>query len=101
MFAQLCRSANVACEIAVMRMPMAVAAKLATSEQGPREPRVVEAVTAELAAHFGNRLVTSRAVREQHGNTLTWIDNQPPDAVVFPQETADVQTAVRICAKHK
>ncbi|MET0444954.1 MAG: FAD-linked oxidase C-terminal domain-containing protein [Pseudorhodoplanes sp.] len=80
---------------------MALAAKLATPEQGPREKRVVEAVTAELAAHFGNRLVTSRAVREQHGNTLTWIDNQPPDAVVFPQETADVQTAVRICAKHK
>ena len=80
---------------------MAVAAQLATPEQGRRDPRVVEAVTAELAAQFGNRLVTSRAVREQHGNTLTWIDNQPPDAVVFPQNTADVQTAVRICARHK
>ena len=80
---------------------MAVAAQLATSENRPREPRTVEAVTAELAAHFGNRLVTSRAVREQHGNTMTWIENQPPDAVVFPQETADVQAAVRICARHR
>jgi D-lactate dehydrogenase (cytochrome) len=78
---------------------MAVAAKLSTPDQ--RDPRVAAAVTAELAAHFGNRLVTSQAVREQHANTLTWIDNQPPDAVVFPQETADVQAAVRICAKHK
>ncbi len=78
---------------------MAVAAKLSTPHQ--RDPRVAEAVTAELAAHFGNRLVTSRAVREQHANTMTWIENQPPDAVVFPQETADVQKAVKICAKHK
>jgi D-lactate dehydrogenase (cytochrome) len=80
---------------------MAVAAQLASSNQKPSDPRAVEAVVAELAAHFGNRLVTSRAVREQHGNTLTWIENQPPDAVVFPQETADVQAAVRICAKHR
>jgi D-lactate dehydrogenase (cytochrome) len=82
-------------------MPMAVAAKLSPPDQGPRDPKVVEAVTAELAAHFGNRLVTSRAVREQHANTMTWIENQPPDAVVFPQETADVQKAVQICAKYK
>jgi D-lactate dehydrogenase (cytochrome) len=40
-------------------------------------------------------------VREQHGNILTWIANQPPDAVVFPQSTDDVQDAVRICAQHK
>jgi D-lactate dehydrogenase (cytochrome) len=45
--------------------------------------------------------VTSQAVREQHGNILTWIANQPPDAVVFPQSTDDVQDAVRICAQHK
>ena len=39
-------------------------------------------------------------MREQHGNTLTWIANQPPDAVVFPQDAADVQEIVRICAAH-
>jgi D-lactate dehydrogenase (cytochrome) len=55
----------------------------------------------DLAAAFGNRLVTSQAVREQHGHTTTWIPNQPPDAVVFPQAAAHVQQAVRICAKHK
>ena len=33
---------------------------------------------------FGNRLSTAQAVREQHGNTLTWVGVQPPDAVVFP-----------------
>ena len=66
-----------------------------------RDPAAVNAVIAALAAEFGNRLVTSQAVREQHGNTLTWIENQPPDAVVFPQTTEDVQEAVRICTAHK
>jgi D-lactate dehydrogenase (cytochrome) len=55
---------------------------------------------AALNAAFGNRVVTSQAVREQHGNTLTWIANQPPDAVVFPQSSQDVQQVVRICAEH-
>ncbi len=58
------------------------------------------AAIGELNAAFGNRVVTSRAVREQHGNTVTWIANQAPDAVVYPQSTEDVQQIVRICAKH-
>jgi D-lactate dehydrogenase (cytochrome) len=66
-----------------------------------RDPKAVAAVVEALAAKFGNRLVTSRAVREQHGNTTTWIGNEPPDAVVFPQATADVQEIVRICAAHR
>jgi D-lactate dehydrogenase (cytochrome) len=60
----------------------------------------VETALADLAAAFGNRLVTSRAVLEQHANTTTWIAPEPPDAVVFPQSTEDVQQAVRICARH-
>src|SRR3954470_6977203 len=60
----------------------------------------VAAAIAALAARFGNRLVTSQAVREQHGHTTTWIANEPPDAVVFPQSAADVQAIVRICADH-
>src|SRR6202790_5411058 len=60
--------------------------------------KAVGGVIAALAAQFGNRLVTSQAVREQHGNTVTWIPNQPPDAVVFPQTTEDVQQVVRLCA---
>ena len=70
------------------------------STQKPRDPSAIKAAIADLAAVFGNRLVTSEAVREQHGHTLTWIPNQPPDAVVFPQTTEDVQQIVRICARH-
>jgi D-lactate dehydrogenase (cytochrome) len=72
------------------------------SEQlGRRDPNAIKAVVAALAAKFGNRLVSSQAVREQHGNTTTWIANEPPDAVVFPQATEDVQEIVRTCAGHK
>jgi D-lactate dehydrogenase (cytochrome) len=64
------------------------------------EPKAVAAVVEKLAARFGNRLVTSQAVREQHGHTTTWLQSQPPDAVVFAQEAADVQDVVRLCATH-
>ena len=63
-------------------------------------PTRFAAAIAELSAAFGNRVVTSRAVREQHGNTVSWIVNQAPDAVVYPQSTEDVQQVVRICARH-
>jgi D-lactate dehydrogenase (cytochrome) len=66
-----------------------------------RDGRAVDRVVAALAAMVGNRLVTSQAVREQHGNTLTWIPNQPPDAVVFPQTTEEVQKIVRLCADER
>src|SRR3954471_19375081 len=67
----------------------------------PRDQKSVDRVLAALAARFGNGLLTSTAVREQHGHTLTWIPNQPPDAVVFPQTTEDVQDAVKLCAQHR
>ena len=72
-----------------------------TSAPARRDPKAIEAAVRALTARFGNRVVTSQAVREQHGNTVTWIENQPPDAVVFPQSTEDVQEIVRICAAHR
>src|SRR5829696_6658835 len=58
----------------------------------------VTAITAELRNRFGDRAVTSLAVRQQHGHTLTWVENQPPDVVVYPQTTAEVSDIVRLCA---
>src|SRR3982750_4464790 len=63
-------------------------------------PKALASALEQLAARFGNRLITSQAVREQHGHTTTRIVNQPPDAVVMAQETADIQDVVRICAKN-
>jgi D-lactate dehydrogenase (cytochrome) len=73
-----------------------------TPKSLPRpEPRQLAAALEALTARFGNRLVTSQAVREQHGHTTTWLGNQPPDAVVMAQETADIQDTVRICAANR
>jgi len=63
-----------------------------------QDRKAADAAIAKLAARYGNRLVTSQAVREQHGHTTTWLDNQPPDAVMFPQATEEVQEIVRLCA---
>jgi D-lactate dehydrogenase (cytochrome) len=70
------------------------------ARQGRRSPPAVEALNHALAARFGNKLVTSEAVRIQHGHTLTWVANAPPDAVVFVDSTEDVVDVVRICAEH-
>ena len=40
-------------------------------------------------------------MREQHGHTVTWIENQPPDAVVFAHSTQEVSEVVKTCATHK
>ncbi|HEX7810491.1 MAG TPA: FAD-binding oxidoreductase, partial [Burkholderiales bacterium] len=65
------------------------------------EPEALKRAIDALAARFGNRLVTSLAVREQHAHTTTWLPTQPPDAVVMAQETADIQDVVRICAANR
>ncbi len=64
------------------------------------EPQALASAIEALAARFGNRLITSLAVREQHAHTTTWLPTQPPDAVVMAQETSDIQNVVRICAKY-
>jgi D-lactate dehydrogenase (cytochrome) len=71
----------------------------AVSDKSRPNPVAIQKALAELAA-FGNRLVTTQAVREQHGNTHSWIPSQPPDAVLFPHSTEEVQRIVRICASH-
>jgi D-lactate dehydrogenase (cytochrome) len=58
-------------------------------------------LTGELRSRFGDRVVTSQAVREQHANTLTWVENQPPDVVVYPETTEEVAEIVKLCARDK
>src|SRR5436190_12435384 len=75
-----------------------------TAQAKPRPARDAKAVGAAvraLTAKFGNKVVTSQAVRQQHANTTTWIANEPPDAVVYAGSTEDVQGIVRICAEHR
>src|SRR3954471_4126548 len=60
-----------------------------------------EAVVSDLRARYADRVVTSLAVREQHGNTVTWVKAEPPDAVVFPHSTEEVSDIVKLCAVHR
>ncbi|MFK7792594.1 MAG: FAD-binding oxidoreductase [Devosiaceae bacterium] len=59
-----------------------------------------DALSSSLNDEFLDRFSTGQAVREQHGHTTTWIENQPPDAVVFANSTEEVAFTVRQCAKH-
>jgi D-lactate dehydrogenase (cytochrome) len=62
------------------------------------DAKTVSMTIGALAAAFGNRLVTSLATRQQHGNTTTWLISEPPDAVVFPQSVDEVRQIIRLCA---
>lgn len=55
---------------------------------------------ADLKIRFGQQLSTNTAVCEQHGHTMTWLTNQPPDAVLTVQDKHDVAAAVEICNQH-
>ncbi len=60
----------------------------------------IQAALPLLKQRFGARYADSDALREQHGNQMTWLVNQAPDAVVFPELTDEVVEIVRICAAH-
>jgi D-lactate dehydrogenase (cytochrome) len=64
-------------------------------------PDALAAALSQLRARFGERLAEGEAVRRQHGNQLSEVPNEPPDAVLFPETTSEVAEAVRICAKHR
>jgi len=66
----------------------------------PRNEDGIKTVLGILKQQFGERLHTSQAMREQHGHTTTWIENQPPDGVVFARSAQEVSEIVQTCAAH-
>jgi len=67
----------------------------------PRNEDGIATALGVLKQQFGERFQTGDAIREQHGHTTTWIDNQPPDGVVFARSTDEVSQIMKVCAKHK
>lgn len=61
----------------------------------------VATVVAILRQRLGERVATGEAIRRQHASTLTWIEAELPDAVVWPLSEAEVADIVRICAEHR
>ena len=63
------------------------------------EAATLDRALGQLTGLLGSRLQTGEAVRAQHANMATSVNRQPPDAVAFPQSTAEVAALVRICAE--
>ena len=59
---------------------------------------VINNVLAILKEQLGERLMVSAAIREQHAQGESWHAPYPPEAVVFPDNTAEVAMIVRTCA---
>ncbi len=66
-----------------------------------RAPSDVATAIAVLRQRLGDRLQTGEALRRQHAHTLTWLPNQPPDAVLWPTSTEEVQDIVQIASAHR
>ena len=69
--------------------------------RAPHAARVLpDALLGELHRLLGDRLATSRGVREHHGIDISSYPVTPPDAVAFPESTDEVVAIVRACAAH-
>ena len=55
----------------------------------------------ELSTLLGQRLSRSKPDLELHGRSETWFPLAPPDAVAYPNSTAEVSELVKICARHR
>ena len=64
-----------------------------------RESTLPEAFIQTLRERFADRFQTGAAICAQHGSTTTWIENQPPDGVVFAESTAEVADIVGLCSE--
>ena len=49
---------------------------------------------------FGPRFAVGDAICAQHANTITWLANQPPEAVIWPRSTQEVVDIVKIAAHY-
>jgi len=67
----------------------------------PNADEARQAAVALLRERFGERAATGESIREQHANTLTWIANEPPDVVVWPNTTEEVVDIVRLAAEYR
>ncbi|MET0358423.1 MAG: FAD-binding protein, partial [Pararhizobium sp.] len=68
---------------------------------GVRNETGIVGAIAALKARFGDRLQTGQAIRAQHAHTTTYIPAQLPDAVVFPENSAEVQAIVGIACENE
>ena len=68
-------------------------------ESSLRKPCPPELISA-LREKFGDRFTTAQAICEHHGKDESAFPIAPPDAVVFPQSSAEAVEIVKLCAAH-
>ena len=61
------------------------------------DARAVADLVTRLAARYGERAATSRAVRDHHSHGEGLADAALPDVVVFPRDNDEVADVVRLC----
>ena len=61
------------------------------------DAETISRVTGELAQRYGNRAVTTAAIRDQHAHGEGMADAAPPDVVVFPHTNEEVAAIVGLC----
>src|SRR6185312_13990413 len=61
------------------------------------DPDVVARLVAQMRGDYGERAVTTQAVREQHSHGEGLADAALPDVVVFPRTDDEVAAIVRLC----
>src|SRR5438876_757567 len=64
---------------------------------GRPDARAVTDLVTTLRADYGERAVTSQAVRDQHSHGEGLADAALPDVVVFPHTNEEVAAIVRLC----
>lgn len=61
----------------------------------------IDQVWETLLSHFSDRVTRSRGICAEHGKDISHFDGSPPDMVVFPKTTKEVQNIVEICTRHR
>jgi len=61
------------------------------------DPDVVARLVAQMRGDYGERAVTTQAVREHHSHGEGLADAALPDVVVFPRSNDEVAAIVRLC----
>ncbi|NCO85306.1 MAG: FAD-binding protein [Rhodobacterales bacterium] len=61
----------------------------------------IDAAVTDLTGLLGDRLSRAPAVREAHGGSESHFALTLPDAVAFPETTAEVAALTRICTHHR
>ena len=68
-----------------------------TEARARPQPADVAALAARLRSDYGDRALTTQAIREQHSHGEGLADAALPDIVVFPHTNDEVAAIVRIC----